>query len=213
MYAANDEEADLIRRLQVGEDEAFEMMVRLYGGRMLAIARRFLRVEQDARDAVQEALLSAFRSIGEFSGQSRLSTWLHRIVVNAALMQIRSRKRQRESSIEELLPHFDDQGSWLEEHQGHYNFGEQHLEERDTRELVRRCIARLPDSYRNVLLMRDIEDRDYLEIAALLEARPGTVKIRLHRARLALRNLIVKEIRDRSHQETIRECADDTLAN
>jgi RNA polymerase sigma-70 factor, ECF subfamily len=198
MYPVDVEEADLIRRLQAGDDEAFEMMVRLYGSRMLTIARRFLRVEQDARDAVQEALLSVFRSIGEFSGQSRLSTWLHRIVVNAALMQIRSRKSQRESSIEELLPHFDDEGSWLENRQGHYNFGEQHLEERETRELVRRCIARLPDNYRSVLLMRDIEDRDYGQIAALIEARPGTVKIRVHRARQALRCLISKELVDRS---------------
>jgi RNA polymerase sigma-70 factor, ECF subfamily len=199
MYAANDEEVDLIRRLQAGDDEAFEMMVRLYGNRMLAIARRILRVEQDARDAVQEALLSAFRSIGEFSGKSRLSTWLHRIVVNAALMQIRSRKRYRENSIEELLPHFDDQGAWLEEHQSRCNSGERLLDERDTRELVRRCIARLPDIYSVVLLMRDIEDRDYEEIAALLDVRLGTVKVRLHRARQALRNLISKELVDRSH--------------
>lgn len=196
MHAPNDGERDLIRRLQAGDYDAFELVVRLYGGRMLEIAKRFLRNEQDARDAVQEAFLSGFRSIGKFDGRSRLSTWLHRIVVNAALMQIRSRKRHHEDSIVELLPHFDDQGAWVEEHRCNCELGEQLLEQRNSRELVRRCMARLPDTYRSVLLMRDIEDRDNREVAIMLDAHPNTVKVRLHRARQALRSLIVEELRD-----------------
>jgi RNA polymerase sigma-70 factor, ECF subfamily len=196
MNGINDEESDLVRRLQAGDSDAFEIMMRLYGGRLLSIAKRFLLVEQDAHDAVQEAFLSAFRSIREFAGESRLSTWLHRIVVNAALMQIRSQKRRREDSIEKLLPRFDDLGTWVAEHECHQSFGEQILEQREMRELVRRCIERLPDRYRNVLLMRDIEDLDYREIAMMLDARPATVKVRVHRARQALHRLIAKELRD-----------------
>src|SRR5215469_4401315 len=212
MCTTNDEESDLMRRLQSRDEEAFEVMARLYGGRMLSVAKRFLPAEQDARDAVQEAFISAFRSIGEFAGESRLSTWLHRIVVNAALMQIRSRKRRKEESVEELLPRFDDRAAWVEDHRCPQDFGEELLEQREMRELVRRCIALLPDSYRNVLLLRDIEDLDNREVALMLDARPGTVKVRLHRARQALRSLIAKELGDRGHQEIIGERANDTLA-
>lgn len=193
-------ERDLIRRLQAGDDEAFETMVRLYGSRLLSVARRFLSVEQDARDAVQETLLLAFRSIGEFAGQARLSTWLHRIVVNAALMQIRSRKRHPEESFEEWLPHFDERGAWLDERAHNRNLTEDLLDQRDTRELVRGCIERLPDNYRDVLKMRDIEDLDYWEMAAILDAQINTVKVRLHRARQALRTLIMEELRNRGKE-------------
>lgn len=194
MDTDKDRERELIRRLQAGDDEAFEMMVRIHGGRMLAIAKRLLRVDQDARDALQVAFLSAFRSIGEFAGQSRLSTWLHRIVINSALMQIRSRKRRKEDSIEELLPRFDVHGAWIENHEP--NSGEQLLEQREIHELVRRCIARLPDNYREVVQMRDIEELEYKEIAMMLNANINAVKVRLHRARQALRSLITKELRD-----------------
>src|SRR6266542_4025914 len=94
----------LVMRLKAGDAEAFEEVVRTLGGRLLAVARRFLRDEEAARDAVQDAFLSAFRAIQGFDGHSQLSTWLHRIVVNAALMRMRVRERRPEQSIEPLLP-------------------------------------------------------------------------------------------------------------
>src|SRR5215510_12491477 len=87
-------EPKLLERLLAGDEQAYEELVRTYGGRMLAVARRFLPVEEDARDAVQDAFLSAFRSISSFEGHAQLSTWLHRIVVNAALMKLRTRRRK-----------------------------------------------------------------------------------------------------------------------
>src|SRR5688572_12499994 len=93
------EEPDLLERLRSGEEGAYEELVRRYGGRLLAVARRFLPVEEDARDAVQDAFLSAFRGLASFEGQAQLSTWLHRIVVNASLMKLRTRRRKPEQSI------------------------------------------------------------------------------------------------------------------
>ena len=107
-------ESALLERLRAGEAAAFERLVREQGGRMLAVARRFLREDEDARDAVQDAFLSAFRSLDSFEGQAKLSTWLHRIVVNAALMKLRARKRRPEESIEELLPRFLEDGHQAE---------------------------------------------------------------------------------------------------
>src|SRR5262245_22430058 len=104
------DEADLHRRLRAGEPAAFETLVRANIGRMLAVARRLLRHEEDARDAVQEAFLSAFRALPQFDGAARLSTWLHRIAVNAALGRLRKQKRHPEQPIDELLPDFQDDG-------------------------------------------------------------------------------------------------------
>ncbi len=97
----------LIARLKAHDEEAFETMVRKYGGRMLATARRLLGNEHDANDAVQQAFISVFKSIAGFNGEAKLSTWLHRIVVNAALGQMRYRRCRPELPIDDLLPRFD----------------------------------------------------------------------------------------------------------
>src|SRR5690242_18802853 len=81
--------ADLLARLQANDGAAFEECVRAYGGRLLVVAKRMLRNDEDAADAVQDAFLSAFKGISEFRGGSQLATWLHRIVVNAALSRLR----------------------------------------------------------------------------------------------------------------------------
>src|SRR3990172_9044286 len=99
-------EHSLVLRLRAGGDAALSELVRENGGRLLAVARRLLRSEEDARDAVQEAFLNAFRGIERFDGAARLSTWLHRIVINACLMKLRTRGRKPEQPIEELLPRF-----------------------------------------------------------------------------------------------------------
>lgn len=194
--ASANAEADFVTRLRARDEAAFEEMVRQFGGRMLSVARRFLTSEDDARDAVQEAFLSAFESIEQFNGSAMLSTWLHRIVVNAALMQLRRRRRKPEQSIDELLPSFDAEGSWAEDCGRQTVTAEEILEGRDTRALVRRCIAKLPESYRVVLMLRDIEELDTGETAERLGLSLNIVKVRLHRARQALRTLIEREAGD-----------------
>jgi RNA polymerase sigma-70 factor (ECF subfamily) len=156
-----------------------------------------LRNDEDARDAVQEGFISAFRSIQRFNGDCRLSTWLHRIVVNAALMKIRTRSRRPEESIEDMLPRFLDDGHHAEP-TSEWGSASRLLEQRETRERVRGAIDRLPESYRTVLLLRDIEELDTAETARLLGLTPNTVKIRLHRARQALAKLLEPSFRPNS---------------
>ena len=100
--ASEPDEVALLAGLRAGEDDAYETLLRSHSGRMLAVARRFMASEDDARDAVQEAFVSAFKAMDNFEGDSRLSTWLHRIVVNACLMKLRTRRRKPEGSIDEL---------------------------------------------------------------------------------------------------------------
>jgi RNA polymerase sigma-70 factor (ECF subfamily) len=192
--SALDPEAALLARLRDGEAAAFETLVREYGGRMLATARRLIGTEDDARDVLQEAFLAAFRAIDGFAGNARLSTWLHRIVVNAALMKMRSRRRRREESIDGLLPRFDEDGHWVEPAAPWDASTDELVEREETRVRVRKAIDRLPANYRTVLMLRDVEELDTDETAALLGVTANAVKTRLHRARQALRTLLEREL-------------------
>jgi RNA polymerase sigma-70 factor, ECF subfamily len=185
------EERPLLARLQAGEDDACERLVRENTGRLLAVARRYLRQEEDARDAVQEAFVAAFRSIGRFEGTSSLSTWLHRIVINCCLMKLRSGRRRPETSIEELLPAFDETGHRVLDSGRLPESADTALERDETRRRVRAAISRLPEQYRAVLLLRDIEELSTADAARMLGVSENAVKIRLHRARQALRTLLL----------------------
>ena len=180
------DDATLVTRLRAGDETAYELMVRTYGGRLLAVARGLLRHDEDAQDCLQSAYISAFKGLRTFKGDCQLSTWLHRIVVNTALMKLRTRRRKPEESIEPLLPtyledghHAEDFGEWAVQ-------ADRLLEEKETRSIVRAAIAELPESYRTVLILRDIEERSTEDVATQLACSSNAVKIRLHRARQAL---------------------------
>jgi RNA polymerase sigma-70 factor (ECF subfamily) len=188
-------EADLLAALRQGEADAYEQLVRQHAGRLLAVTRRILGNEEDARDAVQDAFLSAFKGLANFDAASSLSTWLHRIAVNAALMKLRIRKRKPDQPIEALLPRFLDDGHMADPSAPWAGSAEQLLLQKETRELVRRSIDELPEAYRTVLLLRDIEEMDTEETAEALGVTVSVVKTRLHRARQALRQLLAPHFR------------------
>jgi RNA polymerase sigma-70 factor (ECF subfamily) len=185
-------EQELLAALRRGDERAFASVVQANGGRLLAVAKRILRNPDDASEAVQEAFLQAFRAIDRFEGESKLSTWLHRITVNACLLRLRHAKRHPESPIEELLPHFDETGHRVDAH-ADGDWPEDvlaRMERRELEERVRDAIERLPESFRTVVLLRDIEGLSTEETAMALGIRPEAAKMRLHRARQALRSLL-----------------------
>jgi RNA polymerase sigma-70 factor (ECF subfamily) len=183
-------DALLLTRLRAGDATAYDDLVRAYSPRMLAVTRRILHSEDDAKDAVQDAFLSAFRGLASFSGGSLLSTWLHRIAVNAALMKLRTRRRKPERSIETLLPVYLEDGHHAEDFHEWNLPADKAMLRAEQRAVIRKCIGELPESYRTVLIMRDIEELDTDETAERLGLTPNAVKIRLHRARQALRTLL-----------------------
>ena len=188
-------DAILVAGLQNGSQHAFEEMVRRFGGRLLATARRYLRSEADACDALQDALLCAFKSIDTFKGDSQLSTWLHRILLNSALTHLRANRRCAEADgieIDELLPRFDSAGHWIDD-RSHLVPPHVLFEATETRAIIRQCINLLPDNYRIILILRDIEELATEEVAGLLDITPSNVKVRLHRARQALKALLQRE--------------------
>jgi len=183
-------DAALVARLQRGDADAFETLVRTHSSRLLSVARRFLSNEHDAQDALQDAFIRAFRAIGTFEERAQLHTWLHRIVVNSALMKLRERRRKPEESIEDLLPTFAADGHQASESR---DWSDAVLERKESARVVRQAIAQLPEQYRVVLMLRDLEERDTAETAALLGTSSNVVKVRLHRARQALRTLLDRE--------------------
>lgn len=191
---ADPRETALVQRLRRGDDAAFEEVVRTHSGQFFGVCRRLLGNEEDAREAVQDAFLSAFRALDRFTGQARLSTWLYRIVVNSALMKRRSRGCHPQRSIDDLLPQFDDGGHHVEP-PAPWQPVDDHLLRQETRDLVRQMIDQLPETHRTVLLLRDIQENDTSQTALVLGISENAVKIRLHRARQALRTLLDRHMR------------------
>jgi RNA polymerase sigma-70 factor (ECF subfamily) len=157
---------------------------------MLVVARRLLGNEEDARDAVQDAFLNAFRSLDRFEGGSLLSTWLHRIIVNVSLMKLRTRRRRPEESLDHLLPAFLDDGHFVDRFESGSEPADVRLARQEEQAAVRAAIDRLPEQHRTVLLLRDIEGLETAEVAGQLGISANAVKLRLHRARQALRTLL-----------------------
>ncbi len=181
--------AELVRRLKAGEEAAFEELVRMYTGRLIAVAGRITRTEADAEDAVQEAFLSVFKSIEFFDDRSELGTWMHRVTVNAALMRLRQQKSRPEMSIDALLPQFE--GGMHREHPRPWlpvtDEGDARIEQK---EALRKAIDQLPEEFRTVLLLRDIEGLESRAVATSLGVSDALVRQRLHRGRQVLMKLL-----------------------
>lgn len=184
------DERAFVAALQAGERAAFERLVRGHGGRLLAVARRMVRDEAMAQDCLQDAFLSVHRAIGRFEPGGSLAGWLHRITVNACLMRLRSAKRLAETPIDDLLPTFDRDGIRVGEPRTEIRDPEDALERARIRRYMRQKIDELPDGYRIVLLLRDIEGYSTREAAEMVGVGEGALKVRLHRARAALKTLV-----------------------
>lgn len=179
----------LVAQAQRGDAAAFGLLVERHQDALFNSVSRMVSQRQDAEDLAQEAFVKAFRGIGQFEGRSSFFTWLYSIAFHLVISH-----RRRIGSARHLNPlsfHHgsDDDGGGIEPEDGSDGPGSD-AERHETRERVERAIAELEDDYRAVIVMRDIEGFDYQAIADVLGCPQGTVKSRLHRARLALRDLL-----------------------
>jgi RNA polymerase sigma-70 factor (ECF subfamily) len=181
----------LVARAAVGDDAAFEMIMRRYNRRLFRTARAILRNDAEAEDALQEAYLQAFRSLPGFRNQSRLSTWLARIVANEAFMRLRRDKRRSEVVPLQRSPDSEELMEKVKEETGH---GPEALAHRgEIRRALERHIDALPEAYRTVFVLRAVEDLSLEEIAAILGFPPATIRSRFFRARSRLREVLALE--------------------
>jgi RNA polymerase sigma-70 factor (ECF subfamily) len=190
--AAETSDEALAARAAAGDDPAFETLVVRYQARVYRLACRLTGNDADAPDALQETFLQVYRNLATFRGDSRFSTWLYRIATNAALMQRRARARRPADSLEVFLPRFDADGrhaatpSELQV----ASRAEDLLDRRLLAERARAGIERLPELYREAFVLRDLEEMETAEVAAVLGLEPATVRQRVHRARLMLRGYL-----------------------
>lgn len=181
---------DLRSHLETTSEIEFEVIVRDNIVWMLGVALRILNDKALSEDAVQIAFSKIHENLERFEGRSRIETWMHRIVVNEALMLLRKRKRNNEQLIDPLLPEFDGNGCRIEDPFTVSETSEDELRSRQTRSIVREKIETLPDQFRIVLILRDIEGLSTKEVAEALDLSESNVKVRLHRARAALKKLL-----------------------
>jgi RNA polymerase sigma-70 factor (ECF subfamily) len=179
--------AGLAMALGAGSDQEYETVIREALARMVRVAERYVGDRDDAWDCAQEALILAIRKFDQFEGRSQVTSWLHRIVVNCALSHMRRRSSQSEVPIDDLLPQFDQEGLHVHPFAVTDVPADELLQRDDARRQVHQSIQALPDNYRAVLLMRDIEEMSVSDIATTLSVTENAAKVRIHRARSALR--------------------------
>jgi len=176
---ADSEDRELVEQFARADSHAFDAIVQRYEQRVYAIALRMTGNIEDARDAMQDVFLSALRALRSFRGDAQLSTWFHRVAVNASLDMLRKRKRHVAEPIEEAGERPSD------------DIGPEDAAARAARAAeVQRALLHVSDDHRAVLVLHDLQDLDYAQTAAALDIPVGTVKSRLHRARIEMAELL-----------------------
>jgi RNA polymerase sigma-70 factor, ECF subfamily len=181
-------EQDLIARVQHGQNDLFYELVRPYERRVFAAALAILRNESDAEDVAQEAMLKALANLRQFRAEAKFSTWLIQITVNEALMR---RRRKRGGMMEPIDDRRDDEGEYTPRDFADWReIPSEALERKEVRQKLAQALASLDRKYREVFVLRDMEQLNIQETAEALGISVASVKTRLLRARLMLRDLL-----------------------
>jgi len=184
------EETELIARIVAGEKELFHELIRPYERMVYLTVFSIVKNEADAEDGVQEAVISAYRHLGSFRAEAKFSTWLTTIAINEGRKRLRKAKDAAEDSIDE--PTEGQEGDYTPAPLTDWReIPLEALERKELREALRRAVAGLPDIYRQVFTLRDLEELNIEETAEALGLNPGVVKVRLHRARILLQKQLV----------------------
>jgi RNA polymerase sigma-70 factor (ECF subfamily) len=187
------DEAQMIASILAGDSQQFHQLIRPYERTVYVMALSMLRNETDAEDAVQEACLKAYRSLASFRADSKFGTWLISITLNVARNRLRRNRLMHMESLD-IPPEEDGHVSpallrdWRE-------VPLEILERAEVRQILRKAIAALPEIYREVFLLRDVEELSIKEAAQALQVSDSVVKVRLHRARTMLQKTLAPELK------------------
>ena len=180
-------EEALVRDLQNGNLDAYDKLAEIYQKKIYGLSFHLTRNQMDAQDVPQEVLLTLFRKINMFQGKSAFSSWVYRIAVNASYMKLRSKKKEPNVSIDELMPSFNSAGFQQEKIQDWSENTESLLFTKETRDVINKAVDLLPEKEKVVFLLRDVEGLSSEKAGEILDLTVPAVKSRLHRARLFLR--------------------------
>lgn len=182
----------VVERVLAGENSLFEVIMRRYNQRLYRAARAITRSDSEAEDVLQDAYVRAFQHLGQYRGQAAFGAWLTRIAVNEAIARLRQSKRfesLEESTAQEVVEMSSKSIS-----------PEQSAADSETRALLEQAVERLPDNYRVVYMLREVEELSTAETAQVLEATEENVKVRLHRARALLRKQLLATVDKNAHE-------------
>ena len=177
-----DADHEIVARCRGGDREAFAILVQKYQSKVLTLVARILDHHGEAEDIAQDVFIKVFQSLHEFRGASRFSTWLYRITVNHCLNHLRRRTRQQQTLV------VTEPEDWMQESPTSNPY--RTLEQKECWALVQAKLQALTPEHRTIILLRDFEGLSYEEIADVLQVESGTVKSRLHRARMELKALL-----------------------
>ncbi|HXV28504.1 MAG TPA: sigma-70 family RNA polymerase sigma factor [bacterium] len=173
--------------------EAWQRLLSLYGRKVYSIALRFMANEKDAEDVTQEVWLLISQKLAEFRGEAKLGTWIYRIATNKCLEKLRSSAKKKTESIEALLPQFQEDGHYVKEFEDWSERPAVKTESSLLKQELEKIIRALPEEYRQVLVLRDVEGLTGEETADMLQINEATMKTRLHRGRMAMREKLEKK--------------------
>lgn len=182
-------ESELIARILAGEKDLFHDLIRPYERMLYLTAFSIVKNETDAEECAQDAVVNAYRNLARFRGDSKFSTWLVTIVVNEARQKLRKAKRAKEESLDQPVEGEEKEYTpvpltdWRE-------IPIEALERKELRATLRKAVSDLPDIYRQVFTLRDLEEMNIAETAAALGVNENIVKVRLHRARMMLQKVL-----------------------
>jgi RNA polymerase sigma-70 factor (ECF subfamily) len=181
-------EAELIQHIKSGEHDLFYRLIQPYERRVYAAALAVLRNEADAEDVAQDSILKAFRHLSQFRGEAKFSTWLLQITVNEARMR---KRRMTARAMESISDTQNDEGDYIpREFADWREIPSESLERKEVRTALVEALSSLGEKYRSVFVLRDIQRLSIDETAKVLDISPGSVKTRLLRARLMLRDFL-----------------------
>ena len=181
------EDLDLVRRAREGDEPAFAELVERHQGRVYNHALRMMGSTQDAEEVLQDTFVQAYRNLAKFEERARFSTWIYRIATNEALMRLRKASRKREVFLEDTPGHPEGE-AYHEELRGFARSALDDVMDTEIREALARALEDLPEEYRVVFTLRDMDGLTNAEVAEILELSVPAVKSRLHRSRLFLRD-------------------------
>ncbi len=187
-------DVEVVNQFKAGDALAFEEIISRYESKVMSLALRFTRNQEDAEEVMQDVFTTVYRKIEGFRGQSAFSSWLYRIVVNAAFMKLRKRKQSQTVSMDDLSPAIKQYCIDRETFTGSHsqNIAISH----EMQSAIQNAVNRLPDQYRAVFVLRDVDGLSNQETGEILNLSIPAVKSRLHRSRIMLRKKLQRYYED-----------------
>ncbi|MDN5205361.1 RNA polymerase sigma factor [Fulvivirgaceae bacterium BMA10] len=181
---------EVILKIREGQKELYELIIRKYNERLYRIARSFVQNEADVKDIMQDSYIRAFEKLDQFKGRAKFSTWLTKIFINTSLAKLKQNKQQRERTVDLSNELFETEQSEFISQQNE----EQKIIKSNIKKLLENSIDHLPEKYRTVFMMREVEGINVAETADCLNISEENVKVRLHRAKIMLKDLLKDHI-------------------